>query len=261
MLKRITFAALLLGIFGGGFAATSSVPLARADVDVRDTKRLQRGARVFMNYCSGCHSLKYLRYQRMGRDLGLTTFDGRPDNDLLKNNLIFTSARVNDPIRISMPPTDARQWFGVVPPDLSLVVRRRSADWVYTYLNSFYADSTRPFGTNNLLVPNVAMPNVFAPLRGRVIHVPESVTEADTRHAHLVRVGEGSMTPEQFEDTLDDLVSFLAYVAEPVQLVRYRTGVGALIFLGLFFLVVRALKKDIHKRILSAQKQETDTPR
>jgi ubiquinol-cytochrome c reductase cytochrome c1 subunit len=172
---------------------------------------LQRGAKLFINYCAGCHSLRYLHYHRMAVDLGLS-------NDLLVNNLIFTGAKIDEPIRNSMPAAKAKKWFGVAPPDLSLVARERGAAWIYTYLKSFYADDSRPFGTNNRLAPGVAMPNVLA-------------------------VDKGEMSQQQFEQTLEDLVSFLVYVGEPAKLLRYRMGIKVIIFLSLFLIVVYQLKK------------------
>ena len=147
--------------------------LMQVDMDTGNKPRLQNGAKVFMNYCSGCHALGYLRYNRMAQDLGLTTGNGQVDQDLLINNLVFTQAPIYAPIEIAMPTVSARQWFGAVPPDLSLIARQHSAEWLYTYLLSFYEDRTRPFGSNNALVPNVAMPNVFAPLTGRVLAMHE----------------------------------------------------------------------------------------
>ena len=175
MSKNRIAAYLLIGLLITSLpaAATTPVKLASIDVDVQIQSRIQRGAKLFMNYCSGCHSLRYMRYNRMAEDLGLTTFDGELDQDLLVSNLIFTSATIYDPIQISMPPVDAQQWFGITPPDLSLSARERGPEWIYTYLKSFYADDSRPFGTNNLLVPDVAMPNILAPLAGKVIAIRE----------------------------------------------------------------------------------------
>ncbi len=210
-------------------ATASKVEMASIDIDIHDQAKIQRGAKLFMNYCSGCHSLRYMRYNRMAKDLGLTTFDGALDKDLLVNNLIFTSAAVYDPIYISMPATDARQWFGITPPDLSLSARERGPEWIYTYLKSFYADDTRPFGANNLLVPEVAMPNVLAPLAGKVIAVREADPKKSTI-SHLVLVENGEMNQRQFDSVLQDLVTFLVYVGEPVKLVRYHIGIMVLIF-------------------------------
>nr|WP_237762286.1 cytochrome c1 [Legionella shakespearei] len=214
-------------------------------VDIRDKERLQRGASLFMNYCSGCHSLKYMRYNRMAKDLGLTTFDGRLDEDLLKNNLIFTQATINDPIQIAMLPTDAKEWFGIVPPDLSLTARERGTTWIYNYLKSFYSDDARPFGSNNLLVPDVAMPNVLEPLIGKMVLNPNHKTS----DASLLLIKPGEMYPAQFDSAIQDLVTFLAYVGEPAQLVRYRLGGFVIAFLFIFLIVAYRLKKNYWQQL------------
>lgn len=219
------------------FAAETALPLQTVSIDIHDKERLQRGARMFMNYCSGCHSLQYMRYNRMAKDLGLTSFDGEVDEDLLKNNLIFTRSMIHDPIRIAMPEDDAKQWFGMPPPDLSLSARNRGATWIYHYLKSFYHDEKRPFGANNLLFPDVAMPNVLEPLLGKTILVQ------DKESPYILLVGQGEMYPAQFDSALQDLVTFLVYVGEPAQLIRYRLGVFVIGFLFLLCLVAFALKR------------------
>ncbi|ARB92425.1 cytochrome c1 [Legionella longbeachae] len=186
-------------------------------VNIQDKASLQRGAKLFMNYCSGCHSLKYLRYDRMAKGLGLMRSVRQIDEDLLKNNLIFTQATITDPIEIAMPPEDAKQWFGIVPPDLSLVARAKGEEWIYNYLTGFYNDDSRPFGTNNYLVPDVAMPNIL-----------------DTLH--------NKMGERQFDENVLDLVTFLAYVSEPIQTERYHMGFFVIGFLGILFLVSLCLK-------------------
>lgn len=227
-------------------ADTELLPVA---VDVHNKASLQRGAKLFMNYCSGCHSLRFMRYNRMAKDLGLTTFAGDVDSDLLVNNLIFTKAKIYDPIENSMPAEDAREWFGRVPPDLSLSARERGPDWLYTYLKSFYVDKKRPFGSNNALVPDVSMPNILAPLEGKMI----AQSEKNLNHQvplRLVLLEPGEMSQQQFDSALQDLVTFLVYVAEPAQLVRYQIGVVVLLFLGLFLIVAYQLKRfywrDVH---------------
>ncbi len=169
--------------------------------------KLQRGAAFFMNYCSGCHSLQYMRYNRMAKDLGLMTHQGQVDNDLV-SNLIFTSAKMTDPIKISMPKTDAVNWFGVMPPDLSLSARGRGTTWIYRFLNGFYADKTRPFGVNNHVVADTAMPDVLYPLK--------------------------NLNKKSYERNLDDLLTFLAYVGEPAKLQRYQKGWVSLNFSWFF---------------------------
>ncbi|WP_115711083.1 cytochrome c1 [Legionella sainthelensi] len=186
-------------------------------INIQDKARLQRGAKLFMNYCSGCHSLKYLRYNRMAKGLGLMRSVGQIDESLLKNNLIFTEATINDPIQIAMPPEDAKQWFGIVPPDLSLVTRAKGAEWLYNYLISFYNDDSRPFGTNNSLVPDVAMPNIL-----------------DTLH--------NKMRTAQFDESVLDLVTFLTYVSEPTQTERHHMGFFVIGFLVILFIAFWRLK-------------------
>ena len=235
---------LFIAFAGMRVAGANEYRLLPIDTDVQDPARLQRGAKIFMNYCSGCHSLRFMRYNRMARDLGLTTFTGEIDTDLLKNNLIFTTAQIQDPIQISMPPTDARQWFGQTPPDLSLSARERGADWIYTYLKSFYVDKSRPFGANNLLVPDVAMPNILAPLQGSVIAENHGDSMDRQKPLDIVLVARGEMTEQEFDSALQDLVTFLVYVAEPVQLIRYRIGVFVLLFLLIFLVVAYRLKRS-----------------
>lgn len=220
---------------------------AKFSVDVSNKERLQRGAQLYMNYCSGCHSLKYLRYNRMAEDLGLTGF-GTAVNKTLINHLIFTSAAVYDPIQIAMPLYDAKQWFGVVPPDLSLSAREKGANWLYSFLKNFYSDSSRPFGVNNLLIPNVAMPNVLEPIMGQQV----LITKNNNRTVSLVR--QDDKDPSEFEGILRDLVTFLVYVSEPAQLIRYQLGIVVLAFLGLLFIVVYCLKEIYWRRLKDKNK-------
>lgn len=229
------------------WSADVGVDMKSIHIDLHNKASLQRGARYFMNYCSGCHSLRYLRYNRMAKDIGLTTFDGSVDKALLKNNLIFTSATPQDPIEIAMPAEDARQWFGRLPPDLSLSARERGAAWIYTYLASFYKDASRPYGANNLLVPDVSMPNVLAPLQGNVLALKGDNTADKMPHLKLVLVDRGSMSQQQFDSTLKDLVTFLVYAAEPHKLDRYVLGWGVIIFL-LIMAVLMYLLKTIYWR-------------
>ncbi|WP_084273735.1 cytochrome c1 [Legionella fairfieldensis] len=220
--------------------------LLPVNVNIHDQAKLQRGAKLYMNYCSGCHSLRYVRYSRLANDLGLVTFAGKPDINLI-NNLIFTGAKIEAPVKISMPATDAREWFGLVPPDLSLTARERGAAWIYTYLKSFYADSSRPFGANNLLVPDVAMPNILAPLIGHMVLVNNPSSPEKPADFSLVLKDKGEMGQQQFNEMLEDLVTFLVYVGEPVKLIRYRLGFWVIGFLSIFLLVVYSLKKVIWK--------------
>ncbi|MBA2656638.1 MAG: cytochrome c1 [Tatlockia sp.] len=176
-----------------------------------------------MNYCSGCHSLRYLRYDQLAKDLGLVRFSGQVDAGLL-SNLIFTSAKIPDPIQIAMPAAEAIQWFGLAPPDLSLVTRVRDPIWISNYLKGFYADNRRPFGSNNFLVPDTAMPNVLYSLAG--------------------------LSPKDQGAFINDLLSFLVYVGDPSRASRYQIGYKVLIFLGIFSLLAFFLKKTYWKKLL-----------
>lgn len=218
MMKIKVLLVAALAFLMSNAAFTENLTMDYVPVDINDKESLQRGAKMFMNYCSGCHSLKYMRYNRMAQDLGLTTFDGQIAEDLLKNNLIFTQANIYDPIQIAMSPEDAKQWFGMVPPDLSLSARDRGPVWIYNYLKSFYSDPSRPFGANNLLMPDVAMPNVLEPLIGKVILVKDKNSHANS----LLVVKRGEMFEGQFDSALRDLVNFLVYVGEPAKLIRYK---------------------------------------
>lgn len=201
---------------------------------------VQRGARDFMAYCSGCHSMKYLRYNRLGADLGIS-------EDQLKANLIFSGVKTGEPI-VSALPAQAEQWFGRLPPDLTLETKARGADWVYSYLMGFYLDSSRPFGVNNLYLPGVSMPAVLGELQGWQVQVKEPAKEGELP---LKLVQPGSMTPEQYRDFVADLTNFMTYAAEPVAQDRIGTGWKVLFYLiflllPLTYLLKKEFWKDVH---------------
>jgi len=248
-MSRVLIYLILILVASCLHANVAEPELLEIKIDTRDQSKLQRGAALFMNYCSGCHSLRYMRYNRMAEDLGLTTFDGSVDSDLLINNLIFTKAKIHDPIQISMPEVDARQWFGKLPPDLSLSARERGAEWLYTYLRSFYIDKSRPFGTNNLLIPDVAMPNILAPLEGDVVAIPIGGDLKRLSNSNLVTIAIGEMNEQQFDSAVQDLVTFLVYVAEPGKPAHHRLGLIVLIFLGLLIIFAYRLKKVYWRNI------------
>ena len=246
-MKNLVLSWLL--IFSIGQVIAAEVELLPVEVDIHDQAKLQRGAKMFMNYCSGCHSLRFMRYNRMAYDLGLTRFTGEIDTDLLYSNLIFTSAKIHDPIENSMPPEGALQWFGRVPPDLSLSARERGPSWIYTYLKSFYVDKSRPFGSNNVLVPDVAMPNSLAPLEGVVI---AKETQQNANHdmpINLVLLEPGEMSEQHFDSALQDLVTFLVYVGEPAQLIRYKIGGVVILFLCILLIFAYQLKRFYWRNI------------
>ncbi len=220
--------ALLTSAYGDG--------LNHVDVNVRDTHALQRGAKYFMNYCAGCHSLKYMRYSTLGRGLKLLDFEGRVDKELLQNNLNFTGVNINERILTAMPSNDAKVWFGIVPPDLTLIAKVRGADWLYTFLLSFYYDESNIFHTNNLIYPGVVMPNVLAPLQGRRILSGKASPV-------LLTVNPGTMSPDDFQAMLKDIVTFLSYTSAPEKMERENIGIFVIFYLLLFLSLVYSLYK------------------
>lgn len=210
--------------------------LDHAPVDARDQASLQRGAKYFVNYCLGCHTAQYQRYERMAQDIGLT-------NDQVLEHLIFSDQKVGETMTNTMPSDQAKQWFGATPPDLSLITRSRGNDWVYTYLRTFYRDESRPWGVNNAVFPSVGMPHVLQELQG--VLEPEYEEHDGVKTLVALKPGEpGQMTAEEFDQAMGDLVNFLAYVADPIKLKRERMGLWVLVFLSVFFIFAYLLKKE-----------------
>ena len=254
MLKKIITILILLPIVA--FASGSEHALKHVDVDLHDKAALQRGARTYMNYCAGCHSLKFMRYNRLAKDIGIVDEDGEVYSKLVSDNLIFTDAGIVETVHVAMPVEAAKSWFGKTPPDLSLVARVRGADWIYTYLSSFYKEPGSPWGTNNLVFKDVAMPNILADLQGEQIPImrSETIDFGGTKKTievieRLQLIKDGRMTPHQFDASIQDLTSFLVYVGEPVKLVRYKMGFWVLFYLfilaGLTYMLKREYWKDI----------------
>jgi len=246
MRKLIQAIALIAALPGLAFAAGAGPKLDHIEVDLTDNASMQRGAKLFANYCLSCHSADYVRYSRVGKDIGLT-------DDQIKNNLLFASDKVGDTMTVAMPKEQAKEWFGKAPPDLSVIARSRGADWLYTYLRTFYVDESRPFGVNNQVFPDVGMPHVLADLQGLQAPVYESHPNAEGEEEQvLTGFGEpvgGSMTPAEYDEAVADLVHFLVYIGEPVQLERQRMGWWVLGFLAVFFVVAYLLKKEYWKDV------------
>jgi ubiquinol-cytochrome c reductase cytochrome c1 subunit len=230
---------------GSAVAEEGEIPLLTSGADIKNTESLQRGARNFMNYCSGCHSLKYLRYNRLAADLKI------PESELA-GNLMFTSDKAFDTINSAMP-KDSESWFGKEPPDLSLIARARGVDYLYSYMKGFYADKTRPWGVNNLYLPSAAMPHVLQELQGS--QKPVFKNEPDDRgSARMVLVGVAAMTPgalkpEEYDQFVRDIVNFLDYAGEPVKEKRQSMGVFVTLFLLVFFVFAYLLKKEYWKDV------------
>jgi len=216
----------------------------QAQANIGDTASLQRGARLFFNYCSGCHSLKYMSYSRIAEDLRLA-----PD-DVLKS-FAASGAKIGDQIHASMPADGAQQWFGKAPPDLSLEARAKGPDWIYNYLRSFYVDPTSTVGWNNTVFPNASMPNPLWELQGvQVAHKSEAKPGEEAAVEKLEIASKGALTPAQFDDAARDITAFLQYVGEPAGLHRYKVGVWVVLFLAFFTFLAFLLKheywKDVH---------------
>jgi ubiquinol-cytochrome c reductase cytochrome c1 subunit len=234
-MKSIAFAFLVSLFSIQAMAASSGVHLDSIEVDITDQASLQRGAKTFVNYCLSCHQASYMRYNRMGKDLGLT-------DQQVKDNLMFASDKVGDTMTVAMRPADAKKWFGVTPPDLSVIARSRGADWLYTYLRTFYVDNSKTMGTNNLTFKDVGMPHVLWEKQGYL-------EKSEDGHG-LISSTEGELSTYGYNETVYDLVNFLAYIGEPSKLQRMALAKWVLLYLILFFLVAYPLKKaywkDVH---------------
>ena len=273
---RLVFA-LVLAVFTVAHvlpaqAAGGAMHYLDAKVNLHDQASLQNGARVFVNYCLSCHAMSYMRYNRIGEDLGLS-------DEQVRDNLMFAADKVVEQMNIAAKPANMERWFGLVPPDLSVIARSRGADYLYSYLVTFYQDSSaaRPFGVDNVVLKGAAMPHVLWPLQGHQKYVKEivegeksshvtslsasgdevlvhrEVTKGDDSVVHatdrLQVAIAGSMQPGEFRRTSRDLVNFLVYAGEPAQLKRYSLGVWVLLFLGVLFVLSRMLYKEYWKDV------------
>ena len=231
------------------------------NIDASDKASLQRGAKLYMNYCFGCHSLKYVRYNRISKDLSIP-------QDLFEKNLIFGNQKMGDLMTNGMNPSDAKDWFGIAPPDLTLQTSLKGPDWLYTYLISFYIDETRPLGVNNKVYENVSMPNILVNLQGNqhtvCKDIPEIAENGGQKQDPLtgniityqecgfleVEEGSGELSSESFNSSMQDLTNFLSYVSDPIKLEREYMGKFVILYLLIFtvlaYLLYREFKKDIH---------------
>jgi len=244
MKKILALAALACACAAHPFAlAQEEEPrLDAAPIDPRDLTSLQAGARTFVNYCLNCHSASLMRYSKL-EDIGLTEQE-------IKDNLLFTGEKIGDVMNVAMTRKDAKEWFGAAPPDLSVIGRSRSADWLYTYLRSFYRDQSRPTGWNNVVYPNVAMPHVLWQLQGQQVLEREAAKgEAEPAPARLKLATPGRLTPVEYDVVVRDLVNYLAWMSEPEARVRRRVGVVVVFFLGILVVLSYALYKEFWKDV------------
>lgn len=236
-MKKILIALLFAPLMA--LAAGGSVHLDKWPGSVADKPALQNGAKLFVNYCLNCHGASYLRYNKL-TEIGLT-------EEQIKENLMFTAEKIGEPMRIAARAGDQKQWFGAAPPDLTVIARARGsadgsgADWLYTYLRSFYRDENRPTGWNNVVFENVGMPHVLYGLQG------QQVLNHETHKLELAVPGQ--LAPAEYDKAVSDLVSFMVWMGEPQQEFRRTLGIFVLAFLALLFVVSYALKKEYWKDI------------
>jgi ubiquinol-cytochrome c reductase cytochrome c1 subunit len=238
-------ATFLLPVASFTVSASGGAGVEHSGANINDTASLQRGAKYYVNYCLGCHTISYMRYNRLAEDLGLS-------EDMVMQNLVFSDSKFGGTMDIAMDPEQAKDWFGKTPPDLSLIGRSRGADWLYSYLRSFYVDETG--GWNNTQLPNASMPNVLWRLQG--IQTPvyrQETSEGGFKQDvidHFELTSPGTQSPHEFEETARDIAAFLEYAGEPAKLKRKAIGVWVIMFLVLFTFIAYLLKaeywRDVH---------------
>lgn len=236
-------------ILGAGWlisqlALCQEVELEPAGNNVENTASLQRGAKYFVNYCLGCHSAQYVRYNRLAGDLQLS-------EDQMVANLMFTGEQPYDTMQNAMRPEDAARWFGRAPPDLSLIARSHGTDYLYTFLHSFYVDDSRSTGVDNAVLPGTAMPHVLWELQGlqRAVFEPDPAGGSQEVFGRFEHVTEGKLTEGEYDQLVRDIVNFLDYIGEPIQLERRALGMRVIAFLLVFLLIAYLLKKEIWKDV------------
>lgn len=238
-------ASLTLAVSIDAFAAGGGVALEPSEIDPGNTSSLQRGARNFMNYCSGCHSAQYVRFNTIGKDLELS-------EEQLVDNLMFNAEKTFETIRASMPAEDAARWYGTAPPDLSLMARARGADYIYNFLKGFYLDPESPTGVDNTVLAGTSMPHVLWELQGyQTAHFSEHTADGVTTHEFeaFEQVTTGTLDAEDYDEFVRDTVNFLAYISEPVRSERRVIGTWVMIYLLVFLVIAIMLKKQIWKDV------------
>ncbi len=246
-MKKIVLLLLALGAASLSMAAGDSFVNEKAHNNIRSTDSLRRGAKTYMNYCMGCHSMDYQRYNRVAKDLGLT-------EDEMMASLVLTDAKYTDKMEIVMTPEQSKTWFGIAVPDLTVIAKARGVDWLFSYLVNFYQDEKQANGWNNLTLPNASMPHVLWEMQGIQKAHFETETDAEgnehTVFKNFEQVTEGSMSQEEYRNTVRDLVNFLDYSSEPAKLIRMAYAPWVLLFVSLFTFLAYMLKvnyfRDVH---------------
>ena len=213
--------------------SAENIELSKAPVDLTDNLSLQRGAKIFTNYCLNCHSAKYMRYSNL-QDIGLSA-------ETIKSDLLFTGNKIGDTMSVNMSMKDSKKWFGAAPPDLSVVARSRGADWIYSYMRGFYRDPTRPMGWNNTVYVNSAMPHILWELEGEKILNPKT--------NKFEKFTSGKLNAKEYDATIADLTNYLVYMSEPDQLKRKKMGYYVIGFLLLLLFLTIKLKKEYWRDI------------
>ena len=243
IMTRLLLVLCMLWAPAGLTAGGGNQHLDSAYINLSDKVSLRNGAHTFVNYCLSCHEASFMRYERMAQDLGI-------DKDTLEQSMMFASEKPGELMRVSMSDQDAKSWFGVVPPDLSLTARSRGPDWIYSYLRAFYRDESTPTGWNNTLYPNVAMPHVLYEWEGMREANYETSSDGVKVLAGYEQLSAGTMSVQEYDGAIRDLTNFMVYLAEPAKLVRYRIGFWVmafmLVFVGLSYLLKKEYWRDVH---------------
>lgn len=245
MLKKLLSVVALVASSAVFAAGGHTVHLDKAPIDLKDKESLQRGMKMYQNYCLGCHQMEYQRYSRTFRDLGI------PD-EVGMENLAFGAHKVGEYIKNGAPKADQAKWFGAAPPDLTNVARVRGPDWIYTYLRSFYVDPTRPFGVNNVVFPMVGMPHVLQELQGVPMKKHEmQLIDGESKEVDvgIVADGSGELSADEYDRAVGDLVNYLMYVGQPSKVEAQSIGIKVMIFLVIFFILAFLLKKEYWKDV------------
>ena len=241
--RLVAFTALFIAIESS--ASSGGTALAPAEIDPGNISSLQRGARNFMNYCSGCHSAQYVRFNTIGKYLGLS-------DEQLVDNLMFNAEKTFETINASMPSEDAVRWYGTAPPDMSLMARAKGADYIYNFLKGFYLDPDSPTGVDNLVLEGTSMPHVLWELQGyQRANFSEHTVDGVTSHVFegFEHATTGKLDAEDYDEFVRDTVNFLAYIAEPIRSERRKLGVWVLMFLVVFWVIASMLKKQLWKDV------------
>ena len=231
-MKKIIILILILS-YSSFVIADDKIIFEKASIDLTNKSSLQRGAKIFINYCLNCHSAKYMRYNKL-LDIGLSKKN-------IEDNLLFTGKKISDPMEISMPVKESKKWFGASPPDLSLVAKSRGSDWIYNYMKGFYRDSSRKIGWNNLVYVNTAMPHILWELQGE--------QELNEKTGKLSLVKPGKLNQKEYDAVITDLTNYITYMSEPDQLKRKKMGIYVVSFLFLLLFLVVKLKQEFWKDI------------